>query len=139
MVEGEGWEVNEVSDSRVGVYNAKGLAISALLEHKSRTGTVVGYREAEAIDNQRLLELECEVLIPAALENQITENNAARIRARIVAEAANGPTTPEADDILFNHGVFVIPDILSNAGGGTVAHFEWDQDLPASFWDPESI
>jgi glutamate dehydrogenase (NAD(P)+) len=139
LLAAEGWKVIEVSDSRGGVYNAKGLAISALLEHKSRTGTVVGYREAEAIDNQRLLELECEVLVPAALENQITENNAARIRARIVAEAANGPTTPEADDILFNHGVFVIPDILCNAGGVTVSYFEWVQDLQAFFWDEEII
>jgi len=139
LLAAEGWKVIAVSDSQGGVYNAKGLAISALLEHKSRTGSVVGYREADAIDNQRLLELECEVLVPAALENQITESNAARIRARIVAEAANGPTTPEADDILFNNGVFVIPDILCNAGGVTVSYFEWVQDLQAFFWDEEII
>ncbi len=139
LLAAEGWKVIAVSDSQGGVYNAKGLAISALLEHKSRTGSVVGYREADAIDNQRLLELECEVLVPAALENQITESNAARIRARIVAEAANGPTTPDADDILFNNGVFVIPDILCNAGGVTVSYFEWVQDLQAFFWDEEII
>ena len=139
LLAAEGWKVVAVSDSQGGVYNPKGLAISALLEHKSRTGTVAGYREADAIDNQRLLELECEVLVPAALENQITESNAARIRARIVAEAANGPTTPDADDILFNNGVFVIPDILCNAGGVTVSYFEWVQDLQAFFWDEEII
>jgi glutamate dehydrogenase (NAD(P)+) len=135
----DGWKVIAVSDSSGGVYNQRGLSLETLLEHKSRTGTVAGYREAEAIDSQRLLELECDVLVPAALENQITESNAGRIRARIVAEAANGPTTPGADDILFNNGVFVIPDILCSAGGVTVSYFEWVQDLQAFFWDEEII
>jgi len=134
----DGWKVVAVSDSRGGVYNPKGLAVDALLEHKARTGSVTAYPEADPIDNRRILELDCELLVPAALENQITLQNAARVKARMVAEAANGPTTPAADDLLFKNGVTVIPDILCNAGGVTVSYFEWVQDLQAFFWD-ESI
>src|SRR4029077_1355879 len=96
-----------------------------------------GYREAEPISNEKLLELECEVLVPAALENQITQENAPRIRAKIVAEAANGPTTPGADEILHANGIFLIPDILANAGGVTVSYFEWVQSLQAFFWEEQ--
>jgi glutamate dehydrogenase (NAD(P)+) len=135
----DGWRVIAVTDSKGGVYNPNGLAIDGLLEYKSKTGTVTGYPEAQAIDNRRILELECEVLVPAALENQITIANAPRVKARIVAEAANGPTTPGADDILFKNGVFVLPDILCNAGGVTVSYFEWVQDLQAFFWDEPII
>jgi glutamate dehydrogenase (NAD(P)+) len=131
----DGWKIVAISDSRGGVYNPKGLAIDALLEFKQRNNSVVGYPEAEPIDNQKILELDCELLVPAALENQITETNAGRLKPRIVAEAANGPTTPGADDILFKNGVFVLPDILCNAGGVTVSYFEWVQDLQAFFWD----
>jgi glutamate dehydrogenase/leucine dehydrogenase len=131
----DGWKVIAITDSKGGVYNPNGLAVEKLLEHKTRTGSVVGYPEADPIDNARILELDCELLVPAALENQITSENAARVKARIVAEAANGPTTPAADEILFRNGVFVIPDILCNAGGVTVSYFEWVQDLQAFFWD----
>ena len=134
----DGWKVIAVTDSKGGVQNANGLALNALLEYKARTGSVVGYPEAEPISNSKILELDCELLVPAALENQITGQNASRVKARIVAEAANGPTTPAADDILFRNGVFVLPDILCNAGGVTVSYFEWVQDLQAFFWD-ESI
>ena len=131
----DGWKVIAVTDSKGGVQNANGLALNALLEYKARTGSVVGYPEADPISNSKILELDCELLVPAALENQITGQNASRVKARIVAEAANGPTTPAADDILFRNGVFVLPDILCNAGGVTVSYFEWVQDLQAFFWD----
>ena len=131
----DGWKVIAVTDSKGGVQNANGLALDALVEYKARTGSVVGYPEADPISNSKILELDCELLVPAALENQITAQNASRVKARIVAEAANGPTTPAADDILFRNGVFVLPDILCNAGGVTVSYFEWVQDLQAFFWD----
>jgi len=131
----DGWKVIAVTDSRGGVYNANGLPVEKLLEHKTRTGSVVGYPQADPIDNAKILEIDCELLVPAALENQITAQNASRVKARIVAEAANGPTTPAADEILFRKGVFVLPDILCNAGGVTVSYFEWVQDLQAFFWD----
>jgi glutamate dehydrogenase (NAD(P)+) len=100
---------------------------------------VVGFPGADEISNSAILELECEILVPAALENQITHRNAHRIKAKIVAEAANGPTTPEADEILHDHGVFLIPDILCNAGGVTVSYFEWVQDMQSFFWTEERI
>jgi glutamate dehydrogenase (NAD(P)+) len=131
----DGWTVIAVTDSKGGVYNANGLAVDVLSEYKNRTGSVVGYPEADPIDNVKILEVDCELLVPAALENQITAANAAKVKARMVAEAANGPTTPAADDILFKKGVFVLPDILCNAGGVTVSYFEWVQDLQAFFWD----
>ena len=135
LLAAEGWKVIAVSDSRGGVHNSRGLALKGLTDFKARTGSVVGYPESEPIDNEHLLELECEVLVPAALENQITLKNASRIRAKIVAEAANGPTTPGAGEVLHQNGIFVIPDILCNAGGVTVSYFEWVQDLQAFFWD----
>ncbi len=134
-----GAKVIAVSDSKGGIYNPKGLDARDVLRHKRETGSVVGYPGAEPITNQELLTLECTVLIPAALENQITGENAADVKARVVAEAANGPTTPEADDILREKGVFVIPDILCNAGGVTVSYFEWVQDLQSFFWDEEEV
>ena len=106
---------------------------------KRRTGSVVGFPESEKITPEELLAMECEVLIPAALENAITEENAHTIRARIIAEAANGPVTPEADRILDGKGVFLIPDILCNAGGVTVSYFEWVQDENHLFWDENDV
>jgi glutamate dehydrogenase (NAD(P)+) len=135
----QGAKVVAVSDSRGGVYNEHGIDVGKLLRHKKMTGSVVDYPEAERINDTELLTVECEILVPAALENQITAANAARVRARIVAEAANGPTTPEADQILQDNGVFIIPDILCNAGGVTVSYFEWVQDLQSFFWSEEEI
>ncbi len=135
----DGATIIAVSDSSGGIHNPKGLDIKAVLAHKERTGTLRGFPEAEAISNERLLELECEALVPAALENQITLENASRIKAKIVAEAANGPTTPGADEVMYRNGIFVIPDILANAGGVTVSYFEWVQSLQAFFWEEAQV
>ncbi len=135
----EGSTVVAVSDSQGGIRNMAGLDISRVLAWKGEHGTVRGFPGAEDITNAEVLETECDVLIPAALENQITVQNADRIKAKIVAEAANGPTTPEADEILFNRGVFLIPDILCNAGGVTVSYFEWVQDLNRDHWTETEV
>ena len=134
-----GSKVIAVSDSSGGIQNAAGLDLAAVDAHKKKTGSVVGLAGATPVSNQAILEIPCDVLIPAALENQITAENAAKIKTKIVAEAANGPTTPEADDILFANGAMVIPDILCNAGGVTVSYFEWVQDLNRDFWEEEEV
>jgi glutamate dehydrogenase (NAD(P)+) len=134
-----GTKVIAVSDSKGGILNPKGLDIPAVVDHKDKTGSVAGFPGAKPIASEEVLELECDVLVPAALENQITLANAERIKARIVAEAANGPTTPGADRILFEKGILVIPDILANAGGVTVSYFEWVQDLQELFWDVDDV
>ncbi len=123
-----------VSDSQGGIYNKNGLDIAAVIRWKEEHGTVSGFHDADAVSNEQLLELDCDILIPAALENQITVSNANRIKAKIVGEAANGPTTPEADLILYHKGIVVLPDILANAGGVTVSYFEWVQDIQSYFW-----
>jgi glutamate dehydrogenase (NAD(P)+) len=128
-----------VSDSSGGIHNANGLEPSKVGTWKQEHGTVVGFPGADEVSNQELLEVDCDILVPAALENQITRHNAPRIKARVVAEAANGPTTPEADAILYDRGVFLIPDILCNAGGVTVSYFEWVQDMQSFFWTEERI
>ena len=135
----QGAKVLAVSDSTGGIHNPEGLDIARVASWKAEHGTVVGFPGAQGVTNQEILEIECDVLIPAALENQITANNAERIKAKIVAEAANGPTTPEADDILFRRGIFMIPDILCNAGGVTVSYFEWVQDLNRDHWSLETV
>ncbi len=134
-----GAKVVAVSDSKGGLYNARGLAVADVLTYKERNGTVVGFPEADQITNPELIELQCDILMPAALENQITTENASRIKARIIGEAANGPTTPDADAILFDRGVFVIPDILASAGGVTVSYFEWVQGLQEFFWTEREV
>jgi glutamate dehydrogenase (NAD(P)+) len=134
-----GTKVLGVSDSTGGIYNPSGLDIPAVIEHKAKTGSVVGYEGAEDLTNEELLERECDILIPAALEEVITEHNAPKIKARLIAEAANGPTTPEADRILFDRGVLVAPDILANAGGVTVSYFEWVQALQAFPWTEAEV
>ncbi len=139
LTEERGAKVIAVSDAQGGVYNPRGIDTRDLLAYASVEKTVVGYRKAEPIANADLLELECEVLMPCALENQITATNAPRVRAKIVAEGANGPLTPEADEILADKGVFIIPDILCNAGGVTVSYFEWVQDLQSFFWGEDEI
>ena len=139
MLHNDGLPIVAVSDVYGGLYHPRGLDIAAVQAHVQRTGSVVGYPEAEPISNAELLELPCEVLIPAALGNQITGENAARIQARILAEGANGPTTPEADAILHEQGTFVIPDVLGNAGGVIVSYFEWVQGLQEYFWSEQEV
>jgi glutamate dehydrogenase (NAD(P)+) len=135
-----GVKIIAVSDVNGGIYNPKGLDLWKLEKHNAARRTVVGFPEAEAITNEQLLRTQCDVLVPAALERQITEANAAKIQCRILAEAANGPTTPEADTILEQRGdVFVIPDILCNAGGVVVSYFEWVQDLQSFFWTESEV
>jgi glutamate dehydrogenase (NAD(P)+) len=134
-----GYTIVAVSDSRGGIANEDGLDVKGLMAHKAETGSVAGFPGSERIDNRAVLEFDCDVLVPAALEKVITSDNVARIRARIVAEAANGPTTPDADAILFDRGIMVLPDILANAGGVTVSYFEWVQDLQANFWEEAEI
>jgi len=128
-----------VSDSRGGVYNSRGIDPSKALRYKERSGTVVGMPGASRISNDDLLALKCDILIPAALENVITLHNADQIKAKIVAEAANGPTTPHADEVLARKGILVVPDILANAGGVTVSYFEWAQDLQGYFWQENEV
>lgn len=135
----DGAKIIAVSDSRGGAYNPKGLDPVGALKYKEERGSVGGYDGLDSITNEELLKLDCEILVPAALENQITLDNAADIKARIVAEAANGPITPGADRVLFENGVFDIPDILANAGGVTVSYFEWVQDQYGFFWTDEEV
>jgi glutamate dehydrogenase/leucine dehydrogenase len=131
----DGYKVIALSDSQGGIHNPKGLNPVSVMEHKTKTGSVKGYKDAKKVSNEELLELRCNILAPAALENQITTKNAGKIRARMVAEAANGPTTPEADKILNEKGVFIIPDILANSGGVTASYFEWVQNLTRERWN----
>ena len=124
-----GTKIVAVSDSEGGIYDPNGLNPFKVLEHKKKTGTVKGYPEAENISNRELLELDVDFLIPAAIERQITEENAGNVKAKVIVEGANGPTTSKADEILAEKGVKVIPDILANAGGVTVSYLEWVQNL----------
>jgi len=139
LLQAQGCRIVAVTDSRGGVYNEKGLEPAELLRHKEQVGTVAGFRGGNPITNEQVLEVPCEILVPSALEGQITERNAARVKARLVVEGANGPTTPEADAILQDRKVLVVPDILANAGGVTVSYFEWVQDLQSFFWTEEEI
>src|SRR2546430_7030295 len=135
----EGCKVVAVSDTRGGIYNESGLDPSAVLRHKQEKGSVTDFPRAQKIGVQDVLEVPCDILIPAATEGVITVRNAGRVQARIVSEAANGPTTPEADKILFAREITVVPDILANAGGVTVSYFEWVQDLQRFFWAENEI
>jgi glutamate dehydrogenase (NAD(P)+) len=128
-----------VSDSTGGIHNPNGLEINKVIAWKQEHGTVQGFPGAKDITNAQVLEVECDILIPAALENQITARNADNVKAKLVAEAANGPTTPEADEIFWKKGIFLIPDILCNAGGVTVSYFEWVQDLNRDHWTEEEV
>lgn len=128
-----------ISDSRGGVHNPRGIDPLRALRYKERAGTVVGMPGASRISNDDLLALKCDILVPAALENAITLHNADQIKAKIIVEAANGPTTPHADEILSRKGIFVVPDILANAGGVTVSYFEWAQDLQGFFWQVQEV
>ena len=134
-----GYKIVSIIEVDGAVFNANGLDVAALAEHRRQTGSVVGFSAAEAIDPSTAMFLDCDVLMPAARENVVTSENAARIRARILCEGANGPTTPAADRILAANGVFVIPDILANAGGVTVSYFEWVQDRQGFFWNEDLV
>jgi glutamate dehydrogenase (NAD(P)+) len=139
LMAAQGSKIVAVSDSTGAIYKPEGFDPSSVLAWKQEHHSVVGFPGTREISNAELLEVDCDILIPAALENQITGANAGKIQARLIAEAANGPTTPEADEILYKNGKFVIPDILCNAGGVTVSYFEWVQDLERDFWTVEHV
>jgi glutamate dehydrogenase/leucine dehydrogenase len=130
-----------ISDSKGGVYNKKGLNVSSVLDCKKKYSCVITpkVKNGDEVTNKELLELHCDILVPSALENQITPKNAPKIKAKIIAEGANGPTTPEADEILHDRGIFMVPDILANSGGVTVSYFEWVQNLQELLWNEEEI
>ena len=135
----KGYKIIAISDISGGIYNTKGIDIPASLDYLHKNKSFEGYKEADAVGGKELLELECDVLAPCATENQITSENADRLKCRILAEGANGPTTPKADKILHDKGIFVIPDILANAGGVTVSYFEWVQDRMGYFWQESEV
>ena len=134
-----GYKVVAISDVHGGIYNANGIDIPAALDHLQNTRSFEGYEGVETVSNSELIELECDVLVPAATENQITSQNAHRIKCKVLAEGANGPTTAGADEVLHQNGIFVIPDILANAGGVTVPYFEWVQDRMGYFWREDVV
>jgi glutamate dehydrogenase (NAD(P)+) len=136
-----GARVIAISDSRGGLYNPKSLKIDKALECKDRYSCFLEQEvgAAETITNEELLQVDCDMLVPCALESQITGENAPKVRCRLLVEGANGPTTPEADDILSDRGIFTVPDILANAGGVTVSYFEWVQNLQELFWNEEEV
>ena len=139
ILEKQGHKIIALSDSKGAIIKEDGLDIKALNEYKKQNGQIERFPGSKAIANKELLELPCDALIPSALENQITEKNAGNIKAKLVVELANGPTTPEADDILFAKGIIVVPDILANAGGVTVSTFEWEQNLKNEKWTEEEV
>ncbi len=134
-----GARVVAVQDHAGTIYREAGFDVPALQAYVDATGSVAGFAQAEAIPNEAFWDVDCDILMPAALEQQITERNANRIRARLVIEGANGPTTPQADDILHERGILVVPDVIANAGGVTVSYFEWVQDFSSYFWTEEEI
>ncbi len=139
LLHGQGCKIVGVSDVKGGVYNPDGLTPEALRRQEAETGSLRGLEGAEDVTNEELLELDCDLLIPAAIEGQLTSANAHRVKASIIVEAANGPTEPEADEIFNDRGVPVVPDILANAGGVTVSYFEWVQDLQAYYWSEDEV
>jgi glutamate dehydrogenase (NAD(P)+) len=135
----DGAKIIALSDSRGGVLNLKGIDMKAALEHKRKTGRLESLKGTTAISNAELLELKCDILVPAAMENQITSENASKVKATILAEAANATTTPAADEVLIRNGTYLIPDILCNSGGVIVSYFEWVQDLQGLFWSEGEV
>lgn len=136
----EGFKVVAISDSKGGIHNPKGLDVDAILACKDQYSCVIKPgMKGDPITNQELLEIKCDILAPCALEGVLTKKNASKVKAKIIAEGANGPTTPDADKIFYKNGVFVVPDILANAGGVTVSYFEWVQNLQNLLWDEEEI
>jgi glutamate dehydrogenase (NAD(P)+) len=134
-----GCKIVGLSDISGGIYNPRGIDVPLALRYSQEHGTLLGLPNTETVTNQQLLELRCDVLVPAALENQLTRENAGRVRARLIVEGANGPTTPEADRIFNDRGITVVPDILANAGGVTVSYFEWVQNMQHFFWSEQEI
>ena len=132
-------KVIAVSDSKTGIYNEEGLDVEKVISYKKENGSLENYPEAKQITNKEILELDCDILVPSALQNVITKDNAGDVKARIIVELANGPLTSEADDILFDKGVVVIPDVLANAGGVTVSSYEWEQNLKKEKWTAEKV
>jgi glutamate dehydrogenase (NAD(P)+) len=139
LLEQQGCRVVAISDRTGGFHNANGIDVDGAIAHVQKARTLEGFGGGDRVTNEELLELDVDVLVPAALENVITSKNAARIRARIIAEGANGPTTAGADAVLEEKGIFVIPDILANAGGVTVSYFEWVQDRGGYFWSEDVV
>jgi len=139
ILSSNGHKIIAISDSKGAIYKEDGIDIKELNEYKKVNGQIAGFPGSKSITNEELLEVSCDVLVPAALENQITEKNAKDIKAKLVLELANGPTTPEADDILFNKEIPVVPDILANAGGVTVSTFEWEQNVKGEHWTEEDV
>lgn len=135
----KGFTIVAVSDSQGGIYSASGLNIDEAITVKDKTGSVINYKKAEKINNEHLLTLDCDVLIPAALSNVITKENASQVKAKVILELANGPTTPEADEILHQKNVLVLPDIMANSGGVTVSYFEWVQNNYGYYWDEQTV
>src|SRR5687768_4369022 len=135
----DGATVIAASDSRGGIVNTKGIDSNSALRYKQEHGTLSGFGGSDDISNEEILELECDILVPAALESVITVHNADRIKTKLIAEAANGPTTPDADKVLFEKGVMVLPDILANAGGVTVSYFEWAQNIQGYYWAEDEV
>ena len=134
-----GVKIIGISDVSCGLYNEKGLALSAVDDHLQKNGTLTGYTDANQVSNNELLELECDILAPCALQNQITDQNAPYLKCKMLAEGANGPTSLEADKILWDRDIFVLPDILGNAGGVTVSYFEWVQNTQEFAWTLEEV
>ena len=139
LMAAQGFTVVATSDTSGAIRLASGLDVDRLIAHKKATGGVAGFPGASTIADREILEVPCDVLVPAALENQVTTENAGRVQARLVLEAANGPITPDADVLLERRGITVVPDVLANAGGVTVSYFEWVQDLQSFFWDEDEI
>jgi glutamate dehydrogenase/leucine dehydrogenase len=139
LLAGRGCRVVAVSDTSGGIYNGHGLDIGAAVEHKLVAKQISTFKGGDQISNNDLLTLDVDILVPAAFENQITAANAADVKAPIIAEAANGPTTPDADSILADKGTFIVPDILASAGGVVVSYFEWAQNRQGLFWDEEQV
>jgi glutamate dehydrogenase (NAD(P)+) len=139
LLEEAGCTIVAVSEDYGGIYNPLGLPIRRLLEYRKEEKSLRGFQGAQEISNEDLLEVECDVLVPAAIGNQLTSRNAGKVQARLIVEGANGPTTPEADEIFHKRDIFLVPDILANAGGVTVSYFEWVQDLQSFFWSEHEV
>jgi glutamate dehydrogenase (NAD(P)+) len=139
MLAEKGCKIIAVSDSHGGIYNQNGFDVESLLRYKQETGSVAGFKESEPVSQNEILGLECDILVPAALENTLCANNAGLVNAAMIVEGANGPITPDADVILNDKGIFIIPDILANAGGVVVSYFEWVQGLQSFFWSERQV